>query len=122
MIDFFGPVDFLQMQGREKGRMDHDAADSPESLLIGGAIQQNKDKMARANPVTYVSAVDPPFLIMHGEEDPLVAIDQSELLHNALQKAGVSSTFQPVPKAGHGFGGPEIERAVLAFLNQHLKP
>ena len=41
----------------------HDPADSPESLLIGGAIQENRDKTARANPITYVTKDDPPFLI-----------------------------------------------------------
>ncbi|MCK7461700.1 MAG: hypothetical protein MZU84_06375 [Sphingobacterium sp.] len=33
----------------------HDAADSPESQLVGGALQENKDKAARANPITYVT-------------------------------------------------------------------
>lgn len=123
VVDFFGPTDFLQMnaQAQPHGRLDHDAANSPESALIGAPIQQNPDKAARANPISYVSATDPPFLIMHGEKDYTVAIGQSELLHAALQQAGVSSTFHRVPDAGHGFGGPDVHRTVVAFLDKHLK-
>jgi hypothetical protein len=71
------------------GGMKHDPPDSPESQLIGAPIQDNKDKVARANPITYVTPDDPPFLILHGDRDPLVPVNQSELLFAALTKAGV---------------------------------
>ena len=118
VCDFFGPTDFLAM-GRND--LDHNAPNSPESQLIGGPIQQNRDKCARANPITYVSPDDPPFLIMHGDKDRLVPINQSELLHAALRKAGVDSTFRIVEGKGHGFGGPEIQQTVLEFFDKHLK-
>ena len=123
VIDFFGPTDFLQIQAQtgDTGRLNHDAPDSPEAHLLGGPVQENPDKAIRANPISYVSVDDPPFLIMHGEEDDVVPIGQSELLHAALEKAGVPSKLQRIPDAGHGFGGPEIERAVLAFFNRHLQ-
>jgi acetyl esterase/lipase len=123
VVDFFGPTDFLQInrQAGEDSRLDHDAPNSPESRLIGGPVLDNPDKAKHANPITYISAGDPPFLIMHGEEDHTVPIGQSELLDAALQKAGVSSTFRRVPDAGHGFGGPEIARTVRSFLDERLK-
>lgn len=124
VVDFFGPTDLgrLQEQAGLRSQLDHDAADSPESLLLGGPLQQNLDKAAVANPITYVSADDPPFLIMHGDQDFTVPIGQSELLNEALQKAGVSSKFEVVPDAGHGFGGPEIDRALRNFWEEQLKP
>jgi acetyl esterase/lipase len=123
VVDFFGPTDFLRInaQAGAKSRLDHDAPDSPESRLIGGPVLENPEKVKRANPIAYISADDPPFLIMHGEEDHTVPIGQSELLDAALKKAGVDSKFQRIPNAGHGFGGPEIARTVRAFLDQHLK-
>jgi acetyl esterase/lipase len=123
VVDFFGPTDFLQInaQAGEDSRLDHDAPNSPESRLIGGPVLDNPEKAQRANPITYISASDPPFLIMHGEEDNTVPIGQSELLDAALQKAGVSSTFRRVPNAGHGFGGPEIARTVRRFFDEQLK-
>jgi acetyl esterase/lipase len=66
VVDWFGPTDFLQMGGS------HNDAKSPESQLLGGAVQENKEKAAKANPITYVSKDDPPFLIMHGDKGPTV--------------------------------------------------
>lgn len=123
VVDFFGPTDFTQMGkfSLPNAPFDHDVADSPESRLIGGAIQQNKEKAAKANPVTYVSQDDPPFLIMHGNKDNLVPYQQSELLRDALANAGVTVTLRIIEGAGHGFGGRDIDNQVTAFIEQHLK-
>ena len=118
VADWFGPTDFLKM-GQNK--IDHDAANSPESQLIGGAIQENKAKVAKANPISYVTKDDPPFLIMHGDKDELVPLSQSEMLHEALQKAGVDSTLQVVKGQGHGFRGGDPEQQVEAFFDKILK-
>lgn len=120
VCDWFGPTDLTQMSKRWS-TMDHDAADSPESKLIGGPVQQHPDKCARANPITFVSKDDPPFLIMHGDKDPLVPLHQSELLHTALKQAGVEVKLHVVAGAGHGFGGPELQRMVREFFARHLK-
>ncbi|MCX5676878.1 MAG: alpha/beta hydrolase [Planctomycetota bacterium] len=123
VCDWFGPTDFCQMAAHAMpdSKLDHDAAGSPESKLIGGPIQENKDKVAKANPITYVSKDDPPFLIMHGDKDPLVPHHQSEILAEALRKAGVQVTFETVKGAGHGFGGPEVTKTVEEFFDKHLK-
>lgn len=123
VVDYFGPTDFLQMDfHRLPGGMTHDPANSPESELIGGAIQENKDKVVRANPITYVTPGDPPFLICHGDQDPLVPHHQSELLEAALKKAGVPATFYTVKGAGHGgFNDPKVQELTRAFLAKHLK-
>ena len=103
IVDWFGPTDFLVMDSCGCS-MSHDAPDSPESVLVGGPIQENKDKVTLANPITYVDSDDPPFLIFHGDKDPLVPHCQSELLHQELQKKGVSSQLVIIPEAGHGPG------------------
>ncbi|MCU0786401.1 MAG: alpha/beta hydrolase, partial [Verrucomicrobia bacterium] len=123
VVDWFGPTDFTQMSkySLPNSKFDHDAAEAPEALLIGGPVQENKDKAARANPITYVSKADPPFLIMHGNRDNLVPYQQSELLRDALQKAGVPVTLKIIEGAGHGFGGPEVNRTVEEFLDAQLK-
>ncbi len=126
VVDFYGPTDFLLMDSQAiPGGMKHDPPDSPESELIGGPIQENKEKTARANPITYVNPGDPPFLILHGERDPLVPVGQSAILFDALRKAGVQVTFHRIAGAGHGgpdFNTPVVRAMVLAFLDQYLKP
>ncbi len=67
----------------------------------------------------------PPFLIVHGERDPIVPCHQSDWLHEALQQARRDVTFFTIAGAGHG--GPEfntdmMEAAVQAFFDKHLKP
>lgn len=103
VVDWFGPTDFLVMDSCGSS-FAHNDFDSPESSLIGGSIQQNKDKCVLANPITYISKNDPPFLILHGDKDPLVPHCQSELLFNALQMEKVPGQFILVPGALHGPG------------------
>jgi dipeptidyl aminopeptidase/acylaminoacyl peptidase len=102
----------------------HNNPDSPESLLVGGPILENKEKVARLNPITYVSADDPPFLIMHGTSDPVVRYNQSELLEGALKKVGIECKLVPLEGAGHGgpeFQAPEIQQQIAEFFGKHLK-
>lgn len=123
VVDYYGPTDFLQMDAHRipDGQL-HDPADSPESLLVGGAIQQNKEKVAMANPITYITKNTPPFLICHGDQDPLVPHHQSELLESALKKAGVAVKFYTVKGAGHGnFKDPKVEELTKEFLKKYLK-
>lgn len=125
VCDFFGPTDLLQMDAHALpgAHLKHDPAQSPESRLIGGAIQENKAKTARANPITYVTPDDPPFLIVHGDADPTVPYHQSQLLFAALKQAGVRVHFHTIKGAGHGqgFGGREIEELVGGFFDNCLK-
>lgn len=103
VVDWFGPTDFTVMDSCGSS-MEHNAANSPESSLIGGPIQDDPDKCALVNPITYVDANDPPFLILHGDADPLVPHCESEMLFAALQNAGVPSEFVLVPNGQHGPG------------------
>lgn len=122
VVDWFGPTDFLVMDSCGTS-LAHNPANSPESSLIGGAIQENKDKCVLANPIAYVDENDPPFLILHGDKDPLVPHCNSELLFNALQKAGVPSQFILVPGAGHGNGLFEEKyyKMMVDFFTEELK-
>jgi len=61
---------------------------------------------------------------MHGTEDNLVPMNQSELLDRALRKAGIESTLVRVPNGGHGgpvFMSPENRKKIEDFFEKHLK-
>ncbi|HHX45150.1 MAG TPA: alpha/beta hydrolase [Chloroflexi bacterium] len=124
VCDWYGPTDFLQMD-RATGGGRHDSPDSPESQLIGAPIQEHPDLVARANPITYVTGNEPPFLIMHGDQDRTVPHHQSQLLYEALTRAGAREvTFHTLEGADHG--GPHFETAeslgmVAAFFDRHLR-
>jgi acetyl esterase/lipase len=78
-------------------------------------------------PPTIVFEDDPPFLVIHGEVDGMVPIEQSELLVDALEDMGAAVSFVRLPNAGHGFGGsgqevaPEFLDPMLAFFDAHLR-
>jgi dipeptidyl aminopeptidase/acylaminoacyl peptidase len=115
VVDQYGPTELTAMGGR------HDDAGSPESLLIGGAVQENKEAARNASPTTYVSKDDPPFLLIHGTNDPAVPFNQSELLAAALQKAGVEALLVPVTGGGHGnFATPAVPERLRQFFDKHL--
>ncbi|HOT98729.1 MAG TPA: prolyl oligopeptidase family serine peptidase [bacterium] len=103
VVDWSGPTDLLVLDSCRSTPL-HDGANSPESLLIGGSVQDNQDKAMLANPITYIDANDPPFLILHGDADQTVPSCQSTLLFDALQKANVPSQLVLIPNAQHGTG------------------
>jgi dipeptidyl aminopeptidase/acylaminoacyl peptidase len=121
VCDWYGPSDFATI-GNFPSKLKHNAPNSPESQLIGAPILEAKDKAANASPITYVNKDAPPFLIMHGDRDETVPINQSEELYEALKKTGVDATYHAVQGAGHGFGGPEIMKMVSEFFDRHLRP
>ena len=121
VVDYYGPSDMLTM-GKYPSHMKHDAPDSPESRLLGGPVQELKEKARAASPTNYVSADDPPFLIVHGDRDMTVPYNQSERLDAALREAGVDSTFITIEGAGHGgFRSRELLGRVRSFFDEHLR-
>ncbi len=123
VCDYYGPTDFKVFVTTPRYES-HASAGSPEALLIGGAVLENEEKARRVNPIEYVTRDDPPFLIVHGDEDRTVPLNQSRLLFEALKKAGRDVHFHTIHGAGHGrpgFGAPEIEEMVGKFLDAKLK-
>jgi dipeptidyl aminopeptidase/acylaminoacyl peptidase len=115
VVDWYGPTDVLQVDDA------YTDANSASHQLVGGPIHEHKDVAARINPITYISSDCPPFLIGHGSEDCLVPLNQSELLHNALQNAGVESELDIVPGKGHEPLGEAHIAKVHAFFDRHLR-
>jgi acetyl esterase/lipase len=117
--DWFGPIDLLHMG------TGHDAADSPESELFGGPVQDHKSQALLASPLTHLTKDAAPFLIMHGDKDDSVPLRQSELLAEALKKVGVKVIFHLVKDGGHGdeafFRSKENWDLVTKFFDEHLK-
>ena len=125
IIDWFGPSELLTMQEQRTlpVPLDANAPDSFESKLIGGTLPDHPEKAAAASPLTHVTADDAPFLIMHGDQDALVPLEQSRRLLAALQKAGVPARLHVIPGAGHGgpaFQTDEAHEVIRSFLNETL--
>ncbi|MHC4641191.1 MAG: alpha/beta hydrolase fold domain-containing protein [Planctomycetota bacterium] len=121
VCDYFGPTDFIKISNFPSS-IKHDAPDSPESKLIGGHVKNNKEACKRANPITYVTKDDPPFLIVHGDKDNIVPHNQSQLLYEALKRTDIPVKFHTVKGGGHGgFNSSEVDKMVDDFFDKHLK-
>jgi len=120
VANFYGPADLLTM-GDFPSAIDHNAADSPESKLIGGAIQEHQEKTKAASPLTYASKTAAPMLLVHGDKDRLVPVDQSQRFAAALKEKGAVATLIEVTGGGHGgFRNREIDRRLQQFFDHHL--
>ena len=83
VCDFFGPSNFTPVAGQasyeSQERMDSPA--SPVFHLLGGPASKKPELAKLASPITFVSRSAPPFLIMHGDHDSVVPLEQSQLLY-----------------------------------------
>jgi acetyl esterase/lipase len=95
------------------------------SREIGGATETRMYR--EASPISYVTADDPPVLLMHGDADETVPIVQSEKMESALRAAGVTVKFLRIPGGTYGltFGNPanapDYMREMVNWLDQHLR-
>jgi len=130
VVDWYGPVNFLTMDAQfaasgTKGQT-HGTADSFESKEMGALITSIPEKVALANPETWIDAKDPPFFIQHGTADPNIPLQQSVDFANRLAKEiGVENvSFEAILGAVHGGAQFETEAnlaKVFSFLDRYLK-
>ncbi len=117
VVDFYGPSELTSLKSSEDPK-------APEAILLGATPVARPDLSKIASPVSYVDKNDPPFLIIHGENDEIVWNRQSKLLTGWLTAVGVENELIIVPGAPH-FGDmydvENIRTKVLAFLRKHLK-
>ena len=89
--------------------------------LLGALPDQVPELAALASPVSHVDAQDPPLMLLHGDQDPQMPINQSHELQGAYEKLGLDVTFLVVHGAGHGgavFYSPAYMKPVLEFLTR----
>jgi len=126
VCDWFGPTELLTMPPNNvgNGRTEEDVANSNGAKLLGCTVKDCPELAKQASAYDNVSSDDSVFLIMHGDRDPGVPIQQSIQFHNRLQKAGVPSQMKVVIGAGHGgkeFETKESRGLVLSFFDRYLK-
>ena len=125
VCDWFGPTDLpaLLAQARTVPPTSPLAKETATILALLGALPP-AELQRQASPLAFVSPDDAPFLIVHGDRDPLVPLEQSTELHRALRAAGVPATLVVVPGAGHGgapFLAPDLQDRIRRFFTTQLR-
>ncbi|MGB5358956.1 MAG: alpha/beta hydrolase [Eudoraea sp.] len=78
----------------------------------------------QASPINHVSADDPPFLLVHGDKDPIVPYVLSEDMYKKLQEMNVPAKLITIEDGVHGPGvinSPEVKKELVLWMNWHLK-
>ncbi len=125
VCDWYGPTELLTMPPNNvgDGRTEEDVANSNGAKLLGCTVKDCPELARQASAYDNVSKDDAAFLIMHGDEDPGVPIQQSVQFHERLRENGVHSEFVVIEGAGHGgklFDTPEVKARVLSFFRSRL--
>ena len=122
-IDYYGPTNFMTIlkQSTPHGLSVRVPA---LELLIGGQPENKTDLAKLASPVLHVDAKDPPLLMLHGDQDPQVPINQSHELHAAFKQHKLDVTLEVVHGGAHGgkrFYDDARRKLVEGFCREHLK-
>jgi acetyl esterase/lipase len=94
------------------------------ALLLGGSLEQKMELAKLASPVFHVDATDPPLLLLHGDQDPQMPINQAHELHGVYKEHGLPVHFEVIHGAVHGseeFFDQKRNALVTAFLKEHLR-
>ena len=99
-------------------------------LLAACAEQQSIAVYVTPTPVPSATPDDPPTLIVHGEQDTTVPLQQSQRFYDQLKAAGVPTELILVKNAAHGLvpeGGElspsidEVNRRIADFFDRYLR-
>lgn len=125
VVEHYGPADFL--------RLDQDATadaielmEDPESTIgrfFGFQPSSHPEAAERGNLCRLAHPGAPPFLIVHGDRDRRVGVDQSRRFHRALATAGAPVELVEIADGDHGspqFDSAPLHRRTLAFLGSAL--
>jgi len=110
LVNYPAPFDFNEFDPKRKKFV---PVTDPDAILAIGR---------RISPINHVSPDDPPVLIIHGDADTLVPIQQAELIVDKLKAAGVDPKLIVKPAAAHGW--PEITKDyvhIVDWFDNHLK-
>jgi acetyl esterase/lipase len=109
-ISNYGPTDFTDQESAAKSI---DKASLGQ--FMGGTYAEMPDKYREASPVTYVSADDPPILLLQGTADIYVPFQQAVIMEKALKEAGVHvETIYP-EGGGHGWNSGTTQDQRIGF-------
>ena len=122
VIDCFGPADIPSLFEGLKYRAEQNPGDRAllHGLLGPDPVEQ-RARMRMINPMEMVEKGNeyPPFLLIHGDKDPLVPYSQSEAMAAKLVEADVPTQLIRVEGAEHE--GTFWSRELLGMIAEYLK-
>ena len=117
---FFPPTDFLDWNGKPA-----DLERLGDLLFLGGLKGQSEDdikeRARQLSPARLVNGATIPFLLIHGDADPLVPLQQSQKMVEVLKAAGGSAELIVKQGGGHPwFTIPEEVKVMANWFDQQF--
>jgi acetyl esterase len=122
VVALYGPSDMAKLATTSDWIPDA-VRDSLKGTMFSSVLMGALNEFS---PVNAVSKDAPPFLLIHGTEDPFVPFSQSEELCGKLHAAGASCKIIPVKDGGHGLikwesaGHTEYKKQMVRWLKHEL--
>jgi dipeptidyl aminopeptidase/acylaminoacyl peptidase len=91
-------------------------------LVVITDQEKRKEIGRKVSPIYHISAESPPTLIVHGDQDKLVPLEQAERFIARLKEAGVPAEL--IVKPGGGHDGPTVQFAmpkIADWFDKYLK-
>ena len=132
---FFPPTDFLnygepgvkslgiEPEHKFKAPFDFRVHDAEKKMFVPVDMQTREKIVKEVSPIYHVNEGDAPTLIMHGDADDLVPLQQSEIIIEKFKEAGVPAELVVKKGAGHGLWPSMLIQDFGAFadwFDQHL--
>jgi len=122
-VAWSAPVNIGRLPKPPAGSPFHKLGVDPHDWLLGGPVGDHQDLARSASTSTYVSASASPLMVVHGDADSGIPIDQSEELVAAYELAGAVIDFRRIHGADHFFDDQTRAAqatAGISFLRDHL--
>lgn len=117
---FAGISDLPAMLHREREENGVDSSDVSFWTSRIGSVYDDSEQLRAASPARHADQVKSPILLMHGEGDTTVSIEQSELMNDALKHAGKKVTFIRFPGEDHYLNLADTRIRMLKALESFL--
>lgn len=122
VVDYYGATDFVLRSKTQPHRANKKG--SVVYKLLGGGADEKVELAKQASAAFHVTEDDPPFLVIHGDKDNTVLLDQSRRIQTVYKEAGLPLELIVIEGGGHGgaefYKGEPRERAI-EFFKKHLK-
>jgi acetyl esterase/lipase len=139
VVAYYPPTDFLNygvddghfdkhvrnlLGGRNPFQAAVDFREFDEQTLLVERVSDEKQvrrRLVDISPVNHVSEDDPPTLIIHGDADRLVPIQQAQLIMARFKTVGVTAVLKTMPGKDHGWDAEAEEVKQFAnWFDTHL--
>ncbi|MFN4180378.1 MAG: alpha/beta fold hydrolase [Armatimonadota bacterium] len=119
VLSIFGPTDFTDERYVQASR--NPVLGKALIEFVGKPYDEAPNLWKEVSPLHHVSPDDAPTFIIHGDQDSLVPLEQSEKFAEALKKVKVEVQLVVIKGMGHGPTTPEQREEFMKALNQAVE-